>query len=224
MKGTEFQKSFLPEQKSVSTAERVIDCSRHVVIPGLVNTHHHFYQTLTRNLPAVQNVELFDWLTYLYDVWKYIDEEALYYSSLSAMSELVKTGCTLSTDHHYLYPRGFSGDIMELQFKAASDVGLRFSPTRGSMSLSKKDGGLPPDSVVQTDEEILADSERVISRFHDSSEDAMRKIVLAPCSPFSVTKDLMRETSRLAGNTGCVCIPIWRKHVTRMTSACRATE
>ena len=98
---------------------RVIDCSRHVVIPGLVNTHHHFYQTLTRNIPAVQNVELFDWLVHLYDVWKYLDEEALYYSSLSAMSELLKTGCTLSTDHHYLYPRNFGGDIMAMQFRAA---------------------------------------------------------------------------------------------------------
>ncbi len=177
---------------------RVIDCSRHVVIPGLVNTHHHFYQTLTRNIPAVQNVELFDWLVHLYDVWKYLDEEALYYSSLSAMSELLKTGCTLSTDHHYLYPRNFGGDIMAMQFRAAGEVGIRFSPTRGSMSLSKKDGGLPPDSVVQSDEEILRDSERVISEFHDPSEDSMQKIVLAPCSPFSVTKDLMKETAHLA--------------------------
>jgi len=177
---------------------RVIDCSRHVVIPGLVNTHHHFYQTLTRNIPAVQNVELFDWLVHLYDVWKYLDEEALYYSSLSAMSELLKTGCTLSTDHHYLYPRNFGGDIMAMQFRAAGEVGIRFSPTRGSMSLSKKDGGLPPDSVVQSDEEILKDSERVISEFHDPSEDSMKKIVLAPCSPFSVTKDLMKETAHLA--------------------------
>ncbi len=181
---------------------RVIDCSRHVVIPGLVNTHHHFYQTLTRNLKPVQNAELFDWLTYLYEVWKYLDEEALLTSSLAAMSELVKTGCTLSTDHHYLYPRGFAGDIMALQFQAAETVGLRFSPTRGSMSLSRKDGGLPPDSVVQSDEEILLDSERVISRFHDPSEDAMKRIVLAPCSPFSVTTGLMKETSRLARKHG----------------------
>ena len=177
---------------------RVIDCSRHVVIPGLVNTHHHFYQTLTRNIPAVQNVELFDWLVHLYDVWKYLDEEALYYSSLSAMSELLKTGCTLSTDHHYLYPRNFGGDIMAMQFRAAGEVGIRFSPTRGSMSLSKKDGGLPPDSVVQSDEEILEDSERVIREFHDPAEDSMKKIVLAPCSPFSVTRELMKETAHLA--------------------------
>ena len=177
---------------------RILDCSHHVVMPGMVNTHHHFYQTLTRNHPQVQNVELFDWLTHLYDVWKYIDEEAIYYSSLLAMTELAKTGCTLTTDHHYLYPRGFKGDLMGIQFKAASTLGMRFSPTRGSMSLSKKDGGLPPDSVVQTVDEILEDSERVITAYHDSSRGSMRKIVLAPCSPFSVTKDLMKETSKLA--------------------------
>jgi len=177
---------------------RVIDCSNHVVMPGMVNTHHHFYQTLTRNHPQVQNVELFDWLTHLYDVWKYIDEEAVYYSSLLAMTELAKTGCTLTTDHHYLYPKGFKGDLMGIQFEAAATLGMRFSPTRGSMSLSKKDGGLPPDSVVQTIDEILEDSERVINTYHDSSRGSMSKIVLAPCSPFSVTKDLMKETSRLA--------------------------
>ncbi|NCB01406.1 MAG: 8-oxoguanine deaminase [Spirochaetia bacterium] len=177
---------------------RVIDCSKHVVMPGMVNTHHHFYQTLTRNHPEVQNVELFDWLTHLYDVWKYVDEEAIYYSSLLAMSELAKTGCTLTTDHHYLYPRGFKGDLMGIQFEAAKRLGMRFSPTRGSMSLSKKDGGLPPDSVVQTLDEILLDSERVINTYHDPKRGSMSKIVLAPCSPFSVTKELMKETSKLA--------------------------
>ncbi len=182
--------------------DRVIDCSTHVVVPGFVNTHHHFYQTLTRNLPAVQNAKLFDWLVYLYEVWKNIDEEAVYVSSLLAMGELLKTGCTTSTDHHYLYPRRVTGDIMALQFEAAEKLGMRFSPTRGSMSLSKKDGGLPPDSVVQTDEEILEDSERVIARFHDPSELSMRKIVLAPCSPFSVTEALMKQTAALARKHG----------------------
>jgi cytosine/adenosine deaminase-related metal-dependent hydrolase len=181
---------------------RTIDCSRHVVIPGFVNTHHHFYQTLTRNHPAVQNAELFDWLKFLYNVWKYIDEDAVYYSSLLAMGELLKTGCTTSTDHHYLYPRGFSGDLMGLQFAAADTLGMRFSPTRGSMSLSVKDGGLPPDSVVQTADEILADSERVIQMYHDNRPQAMHKIVLAPCSPFSVTKELMRDSARLARTYG----------------------
>lgn len=181
---------------------RFIDASRLVVIPGLVNTHHHFYQTLTRNLPEVQNSKLFDWLTYLYEVWKYIDEEAVYTSSLLAMSELLKTGCTCTTDHHYIYPENFEGDIMAVQFKAADELGMRFSPTRGSMSLSKKDGGLPPDSCVQTEEKILEDSERCIKQFHDASPMAMHKIVLAPCSPFSVTKRCMLENARLARKYG----------------------
>jgi cytosine/adenosine deaminase-related metal-dependent hydrolase len=178
--------------------DRVIDCSTGVVVPGFVNTHHHFYQTLTRNLPAVQNAELFDWLVYLYEIWKYLDEEAVYYSSLLAMGELLKTGCTCSSDHHYVYPQGVSGDLIGMQFKAADSLGMRLSPTRGSMSLSKKDGGLPPDSVVQTEDEILLDCERVIQKYHDKKELAMRKIILAPCSPFSVTEELMKETVKLA--------------------------
>ena len=181
---------------------RIIDCSKHVVTPGFVNTHHHFYQTLTRNLPAVQNAKLFDWLIYLYEIWKKIDEEAVHYSSLLAMAELVKTGCTASTDHHYLYPNNFAGDIMEIQFDAAEKIGMRFAPTRGSMSRSKKDGGLPPDSVVQTEDAILKDCQRVIERFHDSSPMAMRKIMLAPCSPFSVTMDLMKQSAALAREHG----------------------
>lgn len=178
--------------------DRVIDCSTCVVVPGFVNTHHHFYQTLTRNLPAVQNAELFDWLVYLYEIWKHLDEEAVYYSSLLAMGELLKTGCTSSTDHHYVYPQNVSGDLIGMQFKAAANLGMRFFPTRGSMSLSKKNGGLPPDSVVQTEDEILEDCERVIQKYHDEKELAMRKIILAPCSPFSVTKELMKETVKLA--------------------------
>jgi len=178
-------------------ADRVIDCSTCVVIPGFVNTHHHFYQTLTRNLPAVQNAELFDWLVYLYEIWQYLDEEAVYYASLLAMGELLKTGCTCSTDHHYVYPQNVSGDLIGIQFKAAANLGMRLSPTRGSMSLSKKDGGLPPDSVVQTEDQILEDSQRVIQQYHDDSELAMRKIILAPCSPFSVTEALMKETVNL---------------------------
>lgn len=181
---------------------RIIDGSNLAVIPGLVNTHHHFYQTLTRNLPDVQNAKLFDWLVYLYEVWKYIDEEAVYWSSLLAMTELLKTGCTCTTDHHYLYPKNFTGDLMATQFKAADQLGMRFSPTRGSMSLSKKDGGLPPDTCVQTEEEILIDSERCIKTFHDSDPMAMHKIVLAPCSPFSVTKRCMTESARLARKYG----------------------
>ena len=182
---------------------RIIDCSNLVVVPGFVNTHHHFFQTLTRNLPAVQDAKLYDWLVYLYEIWKYIDEEAVYTSSLLAMSELLKTGCTCSTDHHYLFPRQCSeSDITGIQFEAADKLGMRFSPTRGSMSLSKKDGGLPPDTVVQTDDKILEDSERVIRKYHDSDPMAMHKVVLAPCSPFSVTKRCMLESARLARKYG----------------------
>jgi 8-oxoguanine deaminase len=187
---------------SPSENDRVINCSGHVVVPGFVNTHHHFYQTLTRNIPEVQNAKLFEWLVHLYEIWKNIDEEAVFYSSLLAMAELLKTGCTTSTDHHYLYPRNFSADLMGVQFEAARTLGMRFSPTRGSMSLSKKDGGLPPDSVVQTEEEILADSERVIEKYHDGSDFSMQKIVLAPCSPFSVTEELMKQSSELARKYG----------------------
>ena len=180
----------------------ILDASRHVVLPGLVNTHHHFYQTLTRNLPAVQNAKLFDWLLYLYEIWKHLDPEAVYWSSMLAMAELAKTGCSLTTDHHYLYPNGFTEDIPALQFRAAADLGLRFAPTRGSMSRSKKDGGLPPDSTVQDEDEILAHSEETIRRFHDSAPDSMRKVALAPCSPFSVSVELMRRSAELARKHG----------------------
>jgi cytosine/adenosine deaminase-related metal-dependent hydrolase len=176
----------------------VIDASRHVVSAGFVNTHHHFYQTLTRNLPAVQNAKLFDWLTYLYDVWKGLDEDAVYWSGRLAIAELLKTGCTCTTDHHYLYPSDLQADLPSLQFDAAAELGIRFSPTRGSMTRSKKDGGLPPDSCVQDEDSILSASEETIRRFHDPSEGSMQKVALAPCSPFSVSESLMRETARLA--------------------------
>ncbi len=182
--------------------DRIIDASNLVVVPGFINTHHHFYQTLTRNIPEVQNAKLFNWLTHLYEIWKNIDADAVFYSSLVAMAELLKTGCTCSTDHHYLYPHSFSGDLMALQFEAAEKTGLRFSPCRGSMSLSKKDGGLPPDSVVQESEIILRDSRRVIEEFHDGGEFSMKRIILAPCSPFSVTEKLMRSTAELAREYG----------------------
>ncbi len=177
---------------------QVIDCSEYIVIPGLVNTHHHFFQTLTRNIPDVAQAKLYDWLVFLYEVWKNIDDEAVYFSSLTAMGELLKSGCTCSTDHHYLYSKAMKGDVMATQFAAASALGMRFAPTRGSMSLSKKDGGLPPDSVVQSEDAILADCERVISRFHDASEGSMRRIILAPCSPFSVTLNSLKDAAALA--------------------------
>lgn len=180
----------------------VIDASRHLVLPGLVNTHHHFFQTLTRALPDVQGAKLFDWLVYLYEIWKFLDEDAVYWSSLLALAELVKTGCTLASDHHYLYPAGLEKDIPGLQFKAASELGIRFAPTRGFMSRSKKDGGLPPDSVVQDEDRILSECASTIDTYHDPSSDAMRKVSIAPCSPFSVSENAMREAVELARKKG----------------------
>ncbi len=187
---------------AVPEGAKIIDASRHVVLPGLVNAHHHFYQTLTRALPAVQDAKLFDWLVYLYEIWKGVDENAVRWSSRLAMAELLKTGCTLTTDHHYLYPKSFKDDLPGIQFEAATDLGLRFAPTRGSMSRSKKDGGLPPDSVVQDEDRILAECEATISKYHDPAPDAMRKVSLAPCSPFSVSEKSMREAAELARSRG----------------------
>ena len=175
-----------------------IDCSSHVVVPGFINTHHHFYQTLTRNLAAVQNAELFDWLVHHYRIWEGLDENAIRVSTMLATAELLKTGCTTSSDHHYLYPSSVKADLMGAQFEAASRTGIRFAPCRGSMSRGKSAGGLPPDSVVQDEETILADCERVIRTYHDPAPDAMRKVILAPCSPFSVTPELLRDSAELA--------------------------
>lgn len=180
---------------------QILDCSDSIAIPGLVNTHHHFYQTLTRNLLEVQNAKLFDWLVYLYEIWKYIDEEAIFWSSAIAIGELLKTGCTLTTDHHYLYPKKIVDkniSIMNIQFEVADRLGMRFSPTRGSMSKSKKDGGLPPEDVVQDEDEILSETEKIIKTFHDSSDESMRKVIVAPCSPFSVSESLMKKSAELA--------------------------
>ena len=177
--------------------DETIDCSGYLIMPGFINTHHHFYQTLFRNVKEVQSAKLFDWLIYLYEKWKYIDEEAVYISSIIASYEMIKTGVTTSTDHLYLYPNG-NNKIFDAEIKGAQQAGLRFYPTRGSMSLSKKDGGLPPDSVVQTDEEIMTESERVINQYHDRNKHSMLRIALAPCSPFSVTKELMEETARFS--------------------------
>ncbi|MFZ2413035.1 MAG: 8-oxoguanine deaminase [Candidatus Cryosericum sp.] len=178
-------------------ADRVIPGTRMLMMPGFVNTHHHLYQTLFRNVPQVEHAKLFDWLTFLYEHWKYIDEEAVYTSAQVGICEMLKTGVTTTTDHLYLYPYG-NNAIIDAEIRAARDVGIRFHPTRGSMSLSKKDGGLPPDSVVQTDEEILVESERVIHQYHDRGRYAMIRIALAPCSPFSVTTELMKQTAVLA--------------------------
>jgi 8-oxoguanine deaminase len=176
---------------------RVIDAAGQIVIPGMINTHHHLFQTLTRAVPSVQDAALFDWLKRLYPIWARIGDEGFFHAALVGMAELMLSGCTTTTDHQYLFPRG-TGKILDAQIEAARQIGIRFHPTRGSMSLSEKDGGLPPDSVVQDEDEILADSERIIRRFHDSRPGAMVRIALAPCSPFSVTPALMRRTADLA--------------------------
>lgn len=182
-------------------AERTIDGSDLLCYPGLINTHHHLYQQFSRNLPQVQNLELFDWLRALYEIWRNLDETVVRFSSLTGMAELMKNGCTTCFDHHYVFPNG-CGDLIGAQLEAARTLGMRMVSSRGSMDLSVKDGGLPPDSVVQTVDEILADSVRVIERYHDPSYGSMRQIVLAPCSPFSVSPALLRESAKLARQYG----------------------
>ena len=180
-------------------ADRVIDASGMIVLPGLVNTHHHLYQTLTRALPAVQDVELFDWLRALYPIWAELTGEAVYVSALVGLAELILSGCTTTTDHLYLFPNDVSLDD---EIRAARELGIRFHPCRGSMSLGQSEGGLPPDRVVQSEDDILADCQRVIEKYHDPAPYSMCRIVLAPCSPFSVTPDLMRESAALARQHG----------------------
>ena len=182
-------------------ADRVIDGSHMLCYPGLVNTHHHLYQVFSRNLPQVQNMELFDWLRTLYEIWKNLDADVIRLSSLTGMGELMKHGCTTCFDHHYVFPAG-SGDLLGAQFAAADELGIRMYASRGSMDLSKKDGGLPPDSVVQTVDEILRDSVHAIETYHDASYGAMHRVALAPCSPFSVSADLLRESAILARQYG----------------------
>lgn len=177
--------------------DRIVDCSNMIMMPGFVNTHHHFYQTLTRNVKSVQSAKLFDWLVALYEIWKNVDEEASYVSAAIAASEMALSGVTTSSDMLYLYPYGKNA-LFDEEIKGVSHVGLRFHPTRGSMSMSKKDGGLPPDSVVQNEDEILSEYERTISKYHDSSKYAMTRVALAPCSPFSVTESLMVKTLEMA--------------------------
>jgi 8-oxoguanine deaminase len=178
------------------------DASDCVVLPGLVNTHHHLFQTRTRAWGPVADSELFDWLTTLYPVWAKLSDQQFYQGALVGFREMMRSGCTTTTDHHYLFPRDASRELIDITIEAAREAGIRFHPTRGSMSRSVKDGGLPPDSVVQTEEEILADSERVIAKFHDPNPGAMVRIALAPCSPFSVSPGLMRDTARLARKHG----------------------
>ncbi|UUX95045.1 8-oxoguanine deaminase [Aquabacterium sp. J223] len=182
------------EQAGDGRAE-VLDLHGHVVMPGLVNTHHHMFQSLTRAVPAAQDAELFGWLSHLYGLWSRLTPEMIAVSTRTAMAELLLSGCTTSSDHLYLYPNGCRLDDA---IDAAEAVGLRFHAARGSMSVGQRQGGLPPDSVVEDEAAILADSRRLIERYHDASRHSMRRIVLAPCSPFSVSRELMRESAAMA--------------------------
>lgn len=180
-------------------ADEVLDLHGHVVLPGLVNTHHHFYQTLTRAIPAAQDANLFNWLKTLYPIWARMTPEHVFASTQTALAELALSGCTTASDHLYLFP---NGSRLDDEIEAAREIGLRLHASRGSMSLGESKGGLPPDSVVDTEDVILKDSQRLITRYHDPKPGASIRIVLAPCSPFSVTGDLMRESAMLARDHG----------------------
>ncbi|MDZ7843705.1 MAG: 8-oxoguanine deaminase [Anaerolineales bacterium] len=180
-------------------ADQTLDLSGHLVIPGLINTHHHFYQTLTRVVPEAQNANLFNWLKTLYPVWARMGPEDIRISTKTALAELALSGCTTASDHLYLFP---NGSRLDDEIEAAREIGLRLHASRGSMSLGESDGGLPPDSVVEDEEQILQDSQRLIEKYHDPEPGSYTQIVLAPCSPFSVTADLMRESAALAREYG----------------------
>ncbi|MGJ7495434.1 8-oxoguanine deaminase [Variovorax sp. RT4R15] len=184
-----------PAAELPQDADEVIDARGHLVIPGLVNTHHHMYQSLTRAIPGVQDAELFAWLRGLYPIWAGLTPEMVQVSTQTAMAELLLSGCTTSSDHLYIYPNGVR---LEDSIEAAQEIGMRFVASRGSMSVGASAGGLPPDSVVEREDAILADTQRLIERWHDASHGAMLNIAVSPCSPFSVSRDLMRESARLA--------------------------
>lgn len=177
--------------------DRTLDASGHVLIPGLINTHHHFYQTLTRAFPPALNKKLFPWLQTLYPVWAGLTPEHVAVSTELALTEMMLSGCTCASDHHYVFPEAVP-DGIDIQAEVARKLGMRVMLTRGSMSLGEDQGGLPPQSVVQIEETIMAESERLISEYHDASEGSMCRIVLAPCSPFSVTAELMEASAALA--------------------------
>jgi len=190
-----------PTAELPAAADRVIDASGMILLPGLVNTHHHLYQTLTRAVPAVQDATLFNWLKTLYPIWARMTPEAIYTSALVGLAELMNTGCTTASDHLYIYPPE-SGYRIDDEIRAAQEIGIRFQPCRGSMSLGESAGGLPPDSVVEDEDFILKDTQQAIETYHDPAPGAMLRIVVAPCSPFSVTPDLMREAAALARSCG----------------------
>jgi 8-oxoguanine deaminase len=180
-------------------ADEVLDLRGHLVLPGLVNTHHHFYQTLTRAVPAAQDANLFNWLKTLYPIWARMNPDDIFISTQTALAELALSGCTTASDHLYLFPNGSSLDD---EIAAAREIGVRLQASRGSMSLGESQGGLPPDAVVDTEENILKDSQRLIQKYHDSQPGAFVQIVLAPCSPFSVTGKLMKQSAALARQYG----------------------
>lgn len=182
-----------------ATADEVLDLREHIVLPGLVNTHHHFYQTLTRAVPAAQDANLFNWLKTLYPIWARLRPDDIFISTQTALAELALSGCTTASDHLYLFP---NGSRLDDEIAAAREIGLRLHASRGSMSLGESRGGLPPDSVVEDEEAILRDSQRLIETYHDPNPGSSLQIVLAPCSPFSVTPNLMRESARLARHYG----------------------
>jgi 8-oxoguanine deaminase len=178
-------------------ADRAISARYAVAMPGMINTHHHLCQTLTRACAAAADMELFDWLRTLYPMWGRLEEESMHMAALVGLAELLLSGCTTTTDHHYLFPRGQT-KLIDAEIAAARKIGIRFHPTRGSMSRGKSKGGLPPDSEVQSEDEILEDCERVIRKYHDPAPGSMLRIGLAPCSPFSVSEELMRQTAMMA--------------------------
>ena len=188
-----------PAAELPQTADTVIDARGMILIPGLINTHHHFYQTLTRSVPGTQDVDLFAWLVALYPIWARLTPEAMRVASAIAMAELMLSGCTTASDHTYVWPNGARIDD---QLEAAAQMGMRFHAARGSMSVGQSQGGLPPDACVEDEAAILRDSQRAIEQYHDASRYAMTRIVLAPCSPFSVSQDLMRESLAMARSYG----------------------
>ena len=188
-----------PSDQLPASADEVIDAANHVVMPGLVNTHHHMYQSLTRAIPAAQDAELFGWLTNLYPIWANLTGEMVHVSTLAAMAELMLSGCTTSSDHLYIYPNDCRLDD---SIEAARRIGMRFHAARGAMSVGQSKGGLPPDRVVEEEGAILKDTQRLIETYHDASRHAMQRIVVAPCSPFSVSQDLMKEAAKLARSYG----------------------
>lgn len=194
-----FIEQVAPTDELPPTADEILDLSDHLLLPGLINTHHHFYQTLTRVVPAAQNGNLFQWLKTLYPIWGRMTPQHIFISTQTALAELALSGCTTASDHLYIYPNGARLDD---EIEAARLVGLRLQASRGSMSLGESKGGLPPDHVVESEDFILRDSQRLIESYHDHRPGAWTQIVLAPCSPFSVTADLMRESAALARQYG----------------------